>query len=81
MLSHYGQVSNEKVIATSYNLKNIKRASDSVIEEMNIKSHFVDEMSNDEYTNYIYLRLLAMEAKKRTTSLEKKKYLNYKSHF
>ena len=73
MITKLGQVSNEKIITTSDNLKNVKAASNYIMSELNTKSYVVDKMTDDEYTDYIYLKLLAREAKRKAKTLEMKK--------
>ena len=73
MITKLGQVSNEKIITTSDNLKNVKAANNHIMSELNTKSHVVDKMTDDEYTDYIYLKLLAREAKRKAKTLEMKK--------
>ena len=73
MITKLGQVSNEKIITTSDNLKKVKAAENYIMSELNTKLYVVDKMTDDEYTDYIYLKLLAREAKRKAKTLEMKK--------
>lgn len=70
MINIVGQKSYEKIITTTDNIKSLDTVRELLISEMNTKSHFINDMSNEEYTNYLYLRLLLSETIDKKYELE-----------
>lgn len=70
MINKVGQKSYEKIITSTKNIKKLDMVRDLLITEMDTKSHFINDMTNEEYTNYIYLRLLLSEVIDKKYELE-----------
>lgn len=70
MLNRVNEISKEKIITTSTNIKKLELVKEAIKKDYREKTPFVDEMTNEEYTNYIYLRYLAISADNRKNDIK-----------